>query len=457
MDLANFVIEALKRFDAPVVLIGESFGGLLACFVASRAKALVSGLVLINPGTSYERSIWPSIFPLVTGSGPAFPVVGFAALFATVPQPEQFRRIFFQVANQVNSAPNPLEEMNGLLNKYLKFLELVPPATVEWRLTRWLMNGNKLMESRYKDITTPTLLLIGTKDRLLPSASESYRLEKALSSASMEIVEYQEGGHALLDGTLDMNKVFQESRTLGPPPVPLPIDAPILSQKEIDDADRLFLKNIRSTFSPVFLSRDAQGNIVRGIENVPVGSSGRPVLLVGNHQLYGLDTPLIIREFLQERKTLVRGLAHPLLFLDALNARKEGDGEQQEDSFPFSKKNLLRFGAVEVSPGSIFQLLQRNETILLFPGGANEACHLKDEAYMLKWSKQTDFVRMAAMFDALIVPFGAIGVADSFNMLLDVNDISEIPILGRSFSRYPSKHTVFTNHGLSTVSSDFVS
>jgi hypothetical protein len=64
-------------------------------------------------------------------------------------------------------------------------------------------------------------------------------------------------------------------------------------------------------------------------------------------------------------------------------------------------------------------LLQKNATILLFPGGVKEAYHRKGEEYKLFWPDKMDFIRMATMFDALIVPFAAIGVADSVNMLFD--------------------------------------
>ena len=47
---------------------------------------------------------------------------------------------------------------------------------------------------------------------------------------------------------------------------------------------------------------------------MPTGIEGRPVLLVGNHQLYGADLGMIIRQFLREKDTLVRGLAHPAIF-----------------------------------------------------------------------------------------------------------------------------------------------
>jgi hypothetical protein len=115
---------------------------------------------------------------------------------------------------------------------------------------------------------------------------------------------------------------------------------------------------------------------------------------------------MIVREFLLKKQVLIRGLAHPMLFSgeapDIPFLPQEIDGVKL-----FSPENFARFGAVEVSPASIFELMKRNETILLFPGGAAELAHGKGEAYQLKWSKQTDFIRMAAAFGALIVPFGA--------------------------------------------------
>jgi hypothetical protein len=37
-------------------------------------------------------------------------------------------------------------------------------------------------------------------------------------------------------------------------------------------------------------------------------------------------------------------------------------------------------GAVEVSPMALFDLLSRNETVLLFPGGVSEAFHHRDQS-----------------------------------------------------------------------------
>ena len=61
--------------------------------------------------------------------------------------------------------------------------------------------------------------------------------------------------------------------------------------------------------SPVFLSiRPRDGKPVLGLEGFP---STRPVLLVGNHQTFAPDLPLLIKGVLEETGVLMRGLAHP--------------------------------------------------------------------------------------------------------------------------------------------------
>ena len=49
--------------DRPVYLLGESFGAVLALAVAAAKTDLVDRLVLVNPATSYENSIWPRLGP----------------------------------------------------------------------------------------------------------------------------------------------------------------------------------------------------------------------------------------------------------------------------------------------------------------------------------------------------------------------------------------------------------
>lgn len=66
----------------------------------------------------------------------------------------------------------------------------------------------------------------------------------------------------------------------------------------------------------------------------------------------------------------------------------------------------------QMAETDLFRIISR-QAILLFPGGAREACHGPTEKYKVIWPEQTDFVRLAARFNAIVVPFGSIGSADN--------------------------------------------
>lgn len=47
-------------------LLGESFGGILALAVAAARPDLVDRIVLVNPATSFPRTQWQRLGPLLT-------------------------------------------------------------------------------------------------------------------------------------------------------------------------------------------------------------------------------------------------------------------------------------------------------------------------------------------------------------------------------------------------------
>ena len=76
----------------------------------------------------------------------------------------------------------------------------------------------------------------------------------------------------------------------------------------------------------------------------------------------GFDIPLLGREFLIERNTLIRGLAHPAVFLNTASESNSDSGNDEDndgnsDGSPVSPNFFREFGAVEVSPSSLFQVI----------------------------------------------------------------------------------------------------
>lgn len=161
---------------------------------------------------------------------------------------------------------------------------------------------------------------------------------------------------------------------------PRPIQLPTKRELELDTEG--FINVINRLTSPVFYSTTADNQVLQGLSGVPV--SDRPVLLIGNHQLFAGDMYPMIQQFMQELEVLPRGLAHPVVFAgpDALteagrvggmvsdrDAEKQRQGEGGVAGF---SSLLSTYGAVPVNGKNMHNLLAEGEIVLLYPGGARE-------------------------------------------------------------------------------------
>ena len=146
-----------------------------------------------------------------------------------------------------------------------------------------------------------------------------------------------------------------------------------------------------------------------GWDNLP---SERPLLFVGNHTLLGLlDVPLMFRELWRREG----------IFLNAL-------GDRAHFRIPLWRKMLRRYGVVEGSPANCASLFEQGACVLVFPGGAREVCKRKGEAYTLQWNHRLGFARLAIEHAVTIVPFSAVGVEDSLDIVYDAEDMARTPV-----------------------------
>lgn len=135
----------------------------------------------------------------------------------------------------------------------------------------------------------------------------------------------------------------------------------------------------------------------------------RPAIFVGNHTLFGLlDAPLMIEHLYTQYDVMLRGLGDR----DHFNAPVWGD-------------LLVRHGMVLGTPENCSALMEAGEHILVFPGGAREVMRRKGEHYQLIWKQRTGFARMAIAHGYDIIPFGSVGPDESFEILLDANDVQQ--------------------------------
>ncbi|KAL9233256.1 hypothetical protein vseg_008277 [Gypsophila vaccaria] len=400
--------------NKPIYLVGDSFGGSLALAVAAHCPTVDLVVILANPATSVSRSQLKPFFPILE----ALP----DELHGTVPyllsfiMGEPVKMAMVNVDMKLPPSPALLqlsENLTSLLPRLSVISDVIPKDTLLWKL-KLLKSAADYTNSRLHAVNAEVLVLASGKDNMLPSENEARRLSRSLKNCEVRI--FKDNGHTLLleDGinlltVIKATGKYRRSRRLDfvsdyiPP-----------SQHEFKVGFDNFTGLIQYCTSPVIFSTLEDGEIVRGLAGVP---SEGPVLLVGNHMLVGLELAGLVKGFLTEKNVIVRGLAHPQLFV-----------ENTSNELSFIDYTRV-FGATPVTAKNFYKLLSTKSHILLYPGGAREALHRRGEEHKLIWPDRQEFVRMAAKFGATIVPFGVVGEDDIVELVLDYDDLMRIPVV----------------------------
>ncbi|XP_038890110.1 acyltransferase-like protein At1g54570, chloroplastic isoform X2 [Benincasa hispida] len=404
--LVKLVEETIRSEHAcspnkPIYLVGDSFGGCLALAVASRNPKMDLVLILANPGAMPDvlHETVPYVLSFVMGEPLKMATVD---VESKLPPMQQFEKVS--------------QNLTALLPYLSDLASIIPKDTLLWKL-KLLKSAAAYANSRLHAVNAEVLVLASGKDNMVPSGDEAQRLRKSLQNCTVRY--FKENGHTLLleDGIGLMTVIkstykYRRSRKHDAVTDYLP---PSLAEYNYAFTQVTGLFHFL-TGSTMF-STLGDGTIVKGLSGVP---NEGPVLLVGYHNLLGLELTPLVEGFLREKSIVVRGIAHPELFL----------GKLESESPEFSMIDWVKvFGAVPVTANNLYKLLSEKAHVLLYPGGAREALHYKGEEYKLFWPNQQEFVRMAARFGATIVPFGAVGEDDIAQLTLDYNDLMKIPVV----------------------------
>lgn len=482
-SLEDFIMNALGDLPAsqPVYVMGESFGGLLALSVAGRCPGIIDRVVLVNPATSYTQSLWPLIGPVLLQTPSemygALPIL----LAPVLGNPINLLRSSLDGLQDGSSvleqAVSLVEGALGLLQQLPILAEILPRDTLEHKL-KLLQDGCDSVE--FDKIAQRVFILVGDQDLLLPSDREAERLEKLLARGYVRIEKGR--SHSLLQeqginivSIMKQEGFYTDVRKLSAqiekrPKVstfgtPGPIELP--TEIELKRYGSRVTQFSRTLSSPVFISTSEDGMRSFGLGVLPTPGE-RPIIFVGNHQSLALDMGIFIEEILKERGIMLRGLAHPAIFaskrknndaaridampafINALNGNMNTNNGTRNRGF---ESFLEEFGAVPVGPTNFVKLLANKEAILLYPGGVKEAYRKKGQEYQLFWPEKSEFVRMAAKYNAIIVPFAGVGVDDSLNILLDSDEMKNVPIMG-SFVSQAADSAPQARRGVNATSGD---
>lgn len=159
-----------------------------------------------------------------------------------------------------------------------------------------------------------------------------------------------------------------------------------------------------------FLNRRYWRIEVDGLEHIP--RTGRAVLTGVHRGFMPFDGVMFVHLLSKHLGRIPRFLLHPALI-----------------KFPFLADFLTKLGGIVACQDNADHVLQQDEMLGIFPEGIRGAFRLYRDAYTLGRFGRCDFIKMALLNQAPIVPFVFVGTAEMF------------PILGKFEWSWWKKHT----------------
>ncbi len=144
---------------------------------------------------------------------------------------------------------------------------------------------------------------------------------------------------------------------------------------------------------------------IEGIENIPQEGGA---LLVTNHGHLGLDLAVLIGLIHERAGRVLRSLGDRVVF-----------------ATPIFRDLARDMGIIEGEPEAAVRLLQDDQLVLVYPGGAKEALSAPEDAYRLQWEGSRGFVRTALRAQKPIIPVAGIGNEELYVQVVSKDRVRE--------------------------------
>jgi 1-acyl-sn-glycerol-3-phosphate acyltransferase len=154
---------------------------------------------------------------------------------------------------------------------------------------------------------------------------------------------------------------------------------------------------------------------IEGVEHIPAKEGA---LLVTNHGHFGLDLPVLIGLIHEHTGRALRSLGDRLVF-----------------ATPIVRDLAHDMGIIEGEPEATIGLLEDDELVLVYPGGAREALCAPEDAYRLQWEGSRGFIRTALHAQKPIIPVAGIGNEELYVQVVSQERVRQSG-LGRVISEW---------------------
>ena len=200
-------IAYMRDAGRPVLLMGESYGGVVASAVALREPSVVTALVLVNPATAFSvrPDLQADMATLKTVPEPIFQAASFAFLgrktFDLGFVANAVRDLFVErkMERLRESDPELAGYFDAALADMMSQIGQAPRGFMLARLGHLERYGAEV-EAKLPSLQPPCLVVAGTADKLLSSEAEARRLQAILGPERCKVACVPGAGHI---GTLD--------------------------------------------------------------------------------------------------------------------------------------------------------------------------------------------------------------------------------------------------------------
>ena len=154
---------------------------------------------------------------------------------------------------------------------------------------------------------------------------------------------------------------------------------------------------------------------LEGGENIPTEGGA---LLVSNHGNFGVDLLVLVALFHERLGRVLRSLGDRVVF-----------------ATPIFRDLARTMGVIEGEPEATVRLLQDDELVLVYPGGAKEALSTPEDVYRLQWESSRGFIRTALRAQKPIIPVAGIGNEELYVQVVSKDRVRESRV-GRLISQF---------------------